>query len=146
ILTFADAADPHALVEAPDPLPAPLRTAVATVGRDIGLRPDWLNRGPARQWKTGLPPGFADRLTWRRYGTLHAGLAGRQDLITLKLLAEVSRGGPGTGGVDFGDLVLLVPTDAELAVAVPWVVTQDANPDFPAWVRKVVERVQRARR
>lgn len=146
ILTFATGADGRELQEAPDPLPAPLRNAIATVARDLGLKPGWLNRGPARQWKTGLPPGFAERIEWRRYGGLHVGLAGRADLIALKLFAEVDRGNLTGRGLDHNDLVQLAPTDDELAWAETWVMGQDAGPQFPDMVRKVVDNVRNARR
>lgn len=145
ILTFAEGTDRPVPIEAPDPLPAPLRDAIAAVARDRGMRTEWLNRGPALQWTTGLPPGFAERLTWRRYGGLHVGLAGRQDLITFKVFAEVDRGG-GTGrGIDLADLLVLAPSDQELDKAAAWVKTQDAGPGFSHLVERVIADVKRAR-
>lgn len=44
------------LAPPPDPLPAVLANAVRDVARDRGLPEDWLNTGPALQWKQGLPP------------------------------------------------------------------------------------------
>ena len=60
----------RARLERPDPLPAPLVSAVSRVARDLGLAPDWLNAGPGSQWETGLPRGLRGRLEWRRYGGL----------------------------------------------------------------------------
>lgn len=51
-----------------DQLPAPLLRAVEIVGRDFGLEMDWMNTGPALQWKQGLPPGLATRVQWKLYG------------------------------------------------------------------------------
>jgi hypothetical protein len=60
--------------------------AIRLVAEDMRLAPDWLNTGPALQWRTGLPPGLAGRIQWRRYGSaLDVGIAGRYDLIFFKL-------------------------------------------------------------
>lgn len=146
ILAFASDTEHRSLQEAPNPLPEPLRKAIATVGRDLGLRPDWLNRGLADQWAAGLPPGFAERISWQTYRALQVGLAGRQDLIALKLFAAVDRGGGAVRGVDMSDLAELAPSDAELVIAAEWVLTQDAGPGFPDHVRKVVDDVRHQRR
>jgi hypothetical protein len=74
-------------VRPPEPLPTPLRDAIRTVARDLGLPSDWLNTTVAGQWQTGLPPGFASRIVWSADGGLWIGLAGRLDLIYLKLYA-----------------------------------------------------------
>lgn len=121
----------------PEPLPEALTRAAATVARDFGLPPDWLNTEIAAQWRTGLPPGLADDLTWRRYGGLRLGLVGRRTLVTLKLFAAVDRG---PRSVHFQDLLALRPTAEELGAAAAWVRTQDAHPDFASLVDQVVER------
>src|SRR6266567_3604110 len=89
ILAFADPTDtePAVLVEAPEPMPAPLVRAARTVARDLGLEEEWLNTGPALQWRSGFPPGLARRVVWRRYAALRVGLVDRPDLIFLKLYA-----------------------------------------------------------
>lgn len=132
-------------MEPPSDLPPPLALAVTTVARDLNLIPTWLNSGPKMQWRYGLPPGFARHVRWRRYGGLHVGIAGRADLIALKLHAATDSDGPAAGR-HTKDLLALDPTDAELAAAARWVKTQDAGELFPAHVDEMVERVRGARR
>ena len=129
---------PHE-VEYPEPLPEAVVRAAAAVARDLGLPPDWLNTEIAAQWRTGLPPGLGDDLTWMRFGGppggLYLGLVGRRTLLALKLFAAVDRG---PRSVHFQDLRALVPTPEELVVAAAWVRTQDANPLFGDMVDDVV--------
>ena len=127
------------LLVPPEPLPGPLVRAVRTVARDFGLPADWMNTDVALQWRSGLPPGLDDELTWRRYDALRVGLVGRRTLTALKLFAAVD-GGP--GGVHFQDLVALHPTDEELSQAAAWVRTQDASKVFLQMVGEVVALVQ----
>lgn len=83
-----------------DQLPAPLRRAVAVVARDLGLPLDWMNTGPALQWKQGLPPGLETRVHWKlygdaEYGGLSVGLVDRLDLVSsssLPLLTQREHG------------------------------------------------------
>lgn len=128
-------------VQHPEPLPSAVVRAALTVARDLDLPADWLNTEIAAQWRTGLPPGLADDLTWRRFGGpdggLDLGLVGRRTLVTLKLFAAVDRG---PRSVHFQDLLALQPTRAELEEAATWVETQDASPAFGEMVRQVVER------
>ena len=128
-------------VEHPEPLPAPVVRAAAAVARDLGLPSDWLNTEIAAQWRTGLPPGLGDDLTWLRFGGppggLELGLVGRQTLVALKLFAAVDRG---PKSVHFQDLRALAPTRSELDVAAAWVRTQDESPVFGDMVDQVVER------
>src|SRR5258708_37346452 len=74
-------------IRPPDPLPAPLMDAVPTGAGGLGLPPDWLNATVGAQWKTGLPAGFARRVTWRRFAGLWVGLPGHGDFVPLKLYA-----------------------------------------------------------
>ena len=128
-------------VEHPEPLPAPVVRAAAAVARDLGLPSDWLNTEIAAQWRTGLPPGLGDDLTWLRFGGppggLELGLVGRPTLVALKLFAAVDRG---PGSVHFQDLRALAPTQVELDVAAAWVRTQDESAVFGKMVDQVVDR------
>ena len=120
----------------PDPLPDGLVRAIATVARDFGLPPDWMNTEVAMQWRFGLPPSIKEDLTWRRFGGLSIGLAGRRTIIALKLFAAVDQG---PNSVHFQDLIALSPSSDELADAARWVYTQDASEDFPRLVDEVVQ-------
>lgn len=128
----------------PDPLPTPLAEAAAKVARDLRLPADWLNTVVAGQWDTGLPPGLADRVSWRRYGGLSVGIADRRDLIFLKLYAAADQTGPSS--VHFQDLLALRPTVDELEAAAGWVRTQDASPELAAAVDAVLHHVRRSGR
>lgn len=124
----------------PDPLPEALRDAVARVGRDYGLDPHWLNTEIADQWKTGLPPSLETSLTWRRFGGLRVGIAGRQSLIALKLFAAVDQG---PESVHYQDLLALAPTDEELQGAAEWITSQDPYPSIETHVEQVIDHVRR---
>lgn len=127
----------------PHPMPVDLARAVATVARDFGLMPDWLNSAPSLQLKAGLPRGFPSRLTWRRYGALQVGLAERRDLIALKLFAAAD---DQPDGRHAKDLIALRPTDDELQRSARWVKGQDANADaFPQIVDTVIAYVRSQR-
>jgi len=73
----------------PDSMPEVLQDAVERVRRDFNLKHGWLNTAVANQWETSLPPSLTEDLTWRTYGGLRVGVAGRRPLIALKLLAVV---------------------------------------------------------
>jgi hypothetical protein len=126
-------------IESPDPLPAPLVQAIATVARDHRLPADWMNTAPAGQWRTGLPQGLQSRLEWRGYGALRVGLVAREDLIAFKLYAAADQTGPGS--VHVTDLLALHPTRAELESADEWVRSQDPTPDFHRVLDKVIDYV-----
>src|SRR5690606_1355469 len=66
VIAQANVEAPPTTPRPPEPLPEALTRAAATVARDFGLPSDWLNTEIAAQWRTGLPPGLADDLTWRR--------------------------------------------------------------------------------
>jgi hypothetical protein len=142
-------ATPHAAglptdVRPPEPVPPELLEAVATVARDLGLPGDWLNTTVAGQWQMGLPADFATRITWRQYRGLWVGLAGRFDLIHLKLYAAADD--VGTTSRHYRDLVALQPSDTELEAAQRWVETQDASEAMANIVREVIAHVRAARR
>lgn len=145
ILAFATprpgGAPEHAtLREPPEPIPEPLARAARTVARDLGLDPDWLNTGPALQWRARLPPGLAQRVEWRRYAALWVGVVARYDLIFFKLFAAADATGPQS--VHYQDLLALRPSRAELDAAAAWVRTQDASPEFANVLDRVVSHVR----
>jgi len=143
IASVRPAEDPAvSVLEQPDPLPEPLTRAIATVARDFDLSQDWMNTEIAAQWLQGLPPTLPKDITWKTYGALRVGLAGRQTLITLKLFAAADRG---PTSVHYQDLVRLQPANEELEEAALWVRTQDASKDFATFVDQVIERVRRDR-
>lgn len=123
----------------PEPLPADLVKAAAVVARDFGLRSDWINTEIAAQWRGGLPPNFAEGLTWKQYNTLHIGLPDRAALIALKLFAAVDRG---PRSVHYQDLVALAPTTEEMEAATAWVLSQDAGSGFAGLVEDVVMQLR----
>jgi len=127
-------------IRPPDPLPAPLAEVVATVARDLGLPLDWLNTTVGGKWTTGLPPGFAGRISWQRHGGLWIGLAGRIDLIYLKLYAAADDIGPASR--HFNDLLALRPTRQELAAGRAWVEGQDPSPAMAEALQRVIAHVQ----
>ncbi len=133
-------ADQRTLVP-PEPIPEPLREAIRTVARDFDLPTDWMNTVIGAQWDFGLPPGFSENLTYRRYGGLLVGLAGRRTLIALKLFAGVDQG---PESVHVQDLIALSPTEDELTTAACWVESQDASREFKHMTEEVVSYVQRA--
>jgi hypothetical protein len=134
------AADGDTNLRPPDePLPEPLQRAVAVVAAELELRRDWLNTEVKAQWRTGLPEGMHERLEWREYGGLRVGIAGREDLIGMKLYAAAD--GTSTGK-HFQDLLAIAPTDSELDHAEPWVRTQDASEIFAATVTEVIHSVR----
>ena len=125
----------------PEPLSPAVVRAAAAVARDLGLPPDRLNTEIAAQWRTGLPPGLGEDLTWLRFGGppggLDLGLVSWQTLVALKLFAAVDWG---PASVHFQDLRALAPTRVELDAAAAWVRTQDASPIFADMVGQVVDR------
>jgi len=151
ILAFATGASEQlerTLLEPPESLPSALLRASRAVARDTGLDPDWLNTGPALQWRQGLPPGLASRTRWFHYGPpdvpemgLDVGIASRFDLIFFKLYAAVDHAN--TRSVHYHDLLALAPTDDELIAAADWVRPQNASPEFHVILDDVVAHVRR---
>lgn len=115
-----------------DVLPADLRVSIAEVGAALGLSPTWLNTGPSALMDLGLPDGFAGRLEKRMYGGLTVHLAGREDLIALKLYAFVDQG---PASKHRQDLVALQPTSAELRRAARWARSHDPSDAFRTELR-----------
>lgn len=133
-------ADDAGTIRPPDPLPEALRHAIVAVARDRGLLATWMNTTVADQWRFGLPPGLAARIEWRTFGALRVGIVGRRDLICFKLYASSDQTGP--DNVHVRDLLALKPNAEDLEWAAEWVRTQDASPEFPAVVARVVAYVQ----
>jgi hypothetical protein len=103
-----------------------------------------MNTAVAHQWLVGLPPGLADRIEWRTYGGLRVGVAGRQDLVAMKLYASADQSGP--DNVHVRDLLALSPSDEDLVWAAGWVRAQDPSPEFHEVLHKVLAHVRTALR
>lgn len=129
------------IVEPPAQLPEWLMRHVRSIASDLGLDHNWLNTGPAGQWRQGLPPGLASRLQWRRFGPLEVGLVDRLDLIYFKVYAAADDTGPES--VHFQDLLALRPSPQELGAAEAWTREQDPSPGFTDVLRKVVSHAVR---
>ena len=141
IIAIVDEGRPGVLLAPPDPLPAPLLDAVRRVADDLALAPDWLNARVAAQGDTSrMPNGMIDRLEWREFGGLGIGIAGRFDLIALKLHAAVDNGD--IRSKHYQDLLRLAPSEQELMAATSWVIEQDAGDNFAQLVHQVVARVR----
>ena len=110
-------------------LPDRLTELIAEVGRELGLREEWLNFGPAPLMEFGLPRGLEKRLTRKSYGrclALH--VISRLDQIHLKLYAAMD---PKTRiETHLGDLMDLEPTEAEARGAVDWLLKRKTSADF----------------
>jgi hypothetical protein len=103
--------------------------ALEVRARGLHLQDDWLNNGPASLISV-LPLGWRDHLQTVFSGTaLVLRCLGRADLLRSKLFALCDR------GFDLGDCLALAPASAELRELLPWLESQDANPDWPAHVR-----------
>ena len=75
-----------------DPHPEDLQSAAVEVANALGLAHDWLNPGPTSLLDLGLPKGFRERATIRRFGNLIVHLASRYDQICFKLYAATDQG------------------------------------------------------
>jgi hypothetical protein len=110
-----------------EPLPLPLTQAVASVGRAFRLSDDWLNPGPTDLLRFGLPEGFRERTTLRRFGALTLNIAGRFDQVCFKLYAAVDQG---PGSKHAADLCALQPSRDELLAAGRWSRTHDPSDGY----------------
>ncbi|WP_176014621.1 DUF6036 family nucleotidyltransferase [Victivallis sp. Marseille-Q1083] len=109
-----------------EPLPEYLIRAADIVGHSLELPVDWLNNGPASQFRMGLPEGFQTRLSTVVIGkqlTMH--YISRYDQIFFKTYASADR-----GGYHVSDLRALTPSEEELIAAAKWCMTQDVSPEF----------------
>jgi len=110
-----------------EPLPLPLAQAVVSVGRAFRLSDDWLNPGPTDLLRFGLPEGFRERTTLRRFGALTLHIAGRFDQVCFKLYAAVDQG---PGSKHAADLRALQPSRDELLAAGRWSRTHDPSDGY----------------
>ena len=124
-------------------LPEEIRAAAkafAAVQRAAGrpLLDDWLNNGPSSLGGL-LPAGWPTRVQRVFAGkALQLSALGRSDLLKTKLFALCDR------GTDLADCIALKPSREELDEALPWVEYQDANPDWPENVRRVLANLRRS--
>lgn len=113
---------------------------MAEVGRELGIKEEWLNFGPAPLVAFGLPRGFEQRLKRKSFGrclALH--LIGRLDQIHLKIYAAMD---PKTRlETHLGDLLDLEPTEVEAKAAVAWLVSRKTSPAFRRKLKEVLERI-----
>ena len=114
-------------------LPEPLVSAAVQVAEALDLGEKWLNTGPASLMDFGLPAGWEERITVRRYGALEVHIPSRVDLICFKLYAAVDRG---PKDKHYQDLQALQPTRDELLDAARWSVTHDPSEGFRQELRQ----------
>ena len=129
------------ITRAPEAFPSFVTEAIREVGRELNLPADWMNTQMASGLAAGMPPGFAERVTWRQYGGLHVGFVGRRDLIALKLEAASDDPPHGRTDVHLGDLVSLGAEPEELDEAARWVLAVNVDPrrnETIAWVKQHV--------
>lgn len=109
-----------------EPLPPYLIKAADRVGKILGLPINWLNNGPATQFRMGLPQGFQQRLIQEVIGEkLIIHYISRYDQVFFKTFASADR-----GGYHVSDLKKLHPSEDELVEAAKWCMTQDVSPEF----------------
>lgn len=61
----------------------------------------------------------------------------RDDMLLTKLFAYCDR------GTDLGDCLALKPSADELRASLPWIVKQDAHPDWPSHVEESIRELAR---
>lgn len=130
-----------AVVLAPAAFPRFVAVAIGEVARELNLPDGWMNTQMAAGLRAGMPPGLAERVTWRKYGGLHIGFVDRRALIALKLEAASDDPPHGRTDVHLGDLVSLAATADELDEAAQWVNTVNVDPrrsETIAWVKSHV--------
>lgn len=123
-----------------EPLPPQFVELVAEVGRELGIKQEWLNFGPAPLVEFGLPPGLELRLKRKTFGrclALH--LVSRLDQIHLKIYATMD---PKTRlETHLGDLLDLEPTEAEAQAAVDWLLSRKTSRAFRHKLKQVLDRI-----
>jgi hypothetical protein len=120
-----------------------LRRHVSAAALELELGSDWLNFGPISLLDAGLPEGFLARCRVERFGGLIVYVAGRYDLIHMKLYAAADQG---PESKHMQDLVMLNPTSEELDSARAWCRTQDVSKPFEdevaaavAWAKREID-------
>lgn len=68
IICAARVAKGKVTLEPDKPLPPRFTELVAEVGRELGIKTEWLNFGPAPLVEFGLPPGLERRLKRKSFG------------------------------------------------------------------------------
>lgn len=132
--------DPHSgELCSPAPLPQALTDASRDVAEALGLEDNWLNNGPSRGeggiYQVGLPKGFNERLTEKKYSDkLSVSFIGRLDQICFKTFAAADQG----PGRHFDDLQTLKPSIEELSEAADWAITQDPSIGFHTILRDMI--------
>ena len=136
-----------AITLAPEVFPQFVALAIGEVAREFNLPSGWMNTQMATGLRAGMPPGFAERLTWRQYGGLSAGFVGRPDLIALKLEAASDDPPHGRSDVHLADLIALGASPAELDNAALWVNDVNVDPrrnETISWVKRYVAEHSRS--
>lgn len=128
------------LVE-PVPMPAPLQRAIDEVARTEDLPPHWINASVAASFGIIVPEGFVGRARRMDFGGLVLHVAGRSDLIKLKLLAVGNRRGAASDR-HLDDLRRARPTRDEVQEAAEWVRSQRTDAAaFEDRLRATIERL-----
>jgi hypothetical protein len=122
-----------------DHLPSELVGAMIDVARAYGLADDWLNLGPSSLLDGPLPEGFEARLSPVEFGGLRLWIAGREDLVALKLWAAADRW-PAPGR-HLADLEALAPTHDELRAAAAWTRLRDPSPGYRQLLEALLGRL-----
>lgn len=116
----------HGSLVSAEPMPDYLLNTVERVANMLHLPADWLNNGPASQFRLGLPPGFSSRLQRVTVGKLLIiDYISRIDQIYFKTFAAADR-----GGYHISDLKGLRPSDEEILAAAEWCTSQDVSEGF----------------
>jgi hypothetical protein len=100
-------------------------------------RDTWVNNGPASLFDFGLPQGFEQRVTVRRFGPLEVHIPGRVDLLAFKLYAAVDHSG-NRNNKHLRDVQDIEPTPDELIQAARWTRTHDPSEGYKGELVKIL--------